>query len=224
MIALRDIHKSYHTGNHLVPSLRGVSLEIPSGQFVAITGPSGSGKSTLMNIVGLLETFDSGHYHLFNVDVGQLDQDQVAGLRNRHIGFVFQSFNLIPRLTALRNVELPMVYAGVHSEERRRRALYALEQVGLADRALHRPNQLSGGQAQRVAIARALVNDPDLIIADEPTGALDSNTAREVMAIFQQLNAFGKTLLMVTHDDEIAAYANRVVHLRDGEIKLDRSL
>lgn len=177
-----------------------------------------------MNIVGLLEHFDAGSYTLFDVNVRALDDDQIAAVRNHRIGFVFQSFNLIPRLTALRNVELPMVYAGVDSQERTRRALYALAQVGLGERALHRPNQLSGGQAQRVAIARALVNDPDLIIADEPTGALDTNTAREVMAIFQHLNAAGKTLLLVTHDDEIAAYANRVIYLRDGEIKLDRTL
>lgn len=224
MIALRDIHKSYRTGSHVVSSLRGVSLEIPAGQFVAVTGPSGSGKSTLMNIMGLLEHFDSGSYRLFDVDVRGLDDEQTAALRNRRIGFVFQAFNLIPRLTALRNVELPMVYAGVDAESRTQRALYALAQVGLAERASHRPSQLSGGQAQRVAIARALVNDPDIIIADEPTGALDTNTAREVMAIFQLLNAAGKTLLLVTHDDEIAAYANRVIYLRDGEVKLDRTL
>jgi putative ABC transport system ATP-binding protein len=223
MIALRDVHKVYRTSSHLVHSLRGINLDILAGQFVAVTGPSGSGKSTLMNIIGLLETFDSGSYRLYGHEVSGLTEDQAAQLRNHHVGFVFQSFNLVSRLSAQRNVELPLIYAGVAAHERSRRALYALQQVGLAQRAAHRPSQLSGGQQQRVAIARAIVNNPDLIIADEPTGSLDAQTSREIMAMFQQLNAAGKTIVMVTHDNVVAGYAARVLHLREGEVTMDRT-
>lgn len=223
MITLREIWKTYHTGDHPVPALHGVSLSIQSGEFVAITGPSGSGKSTLMNIIGLLEGFDSGRYLLAGVDVGGLTDDEAAALRNRHIGFVFQSFNLIPRLTAIRNVELPLMYAGMSLGQRRELAAEALARVGLGHRIDHTPAQLSGGQQQRVAIARALVNSPNIIIADEPTGALDSATSEEVMSIFHQLHQAGATILVVTHDDEVAAHARRVLHMRDGEIRFDRS-
>lgn len=222
MITLREIWKTYLTGDHPVPALHGVSLSIQSGEFVAITGPSGSGKSTLMNIIGLLEGFDSGRYLLAGVDVGGLTDDEAAALRNRHIGFVFQSFNLIPRLTALRNVELPLMYAGMSLSQRRELAAEALSRVGLGHRIDHTPAQLSGGQQQRVAIARALVNSPNIIIADEPTGALDSATSEEVMSIFHQLHQAGATILVVTHDDEVAAHARRVLHMRDGEIRFDR--
>lgn len=224
MIALRDITKAYRTGGHPVVALRDISLEIPAGQFVAITGPSGSGKSTLMNVIGLLESFDGGQYFLSNIDIGSLSEDQIAFVRNRRLGFVFQSYNLIPRLNALRNVELPLIYAGVPHAQRRARAAAALHGVGLGDRMNHTPTQLSGGQQQRVAIARAIINDPDIIIADEPTGALDSASARDIMEIFRYLNANGKTIVMVTHDDEVASYARRVIHMRDGEIRLDREL
>lgn len=224
MIALRDITKAYRTGGHPVVALQGISLDISAGQFVAITGPSGSGKSTLMNVIGLLESFDSGQYFLSNIDIGSLSEDQIAFVRNRRLGFVFQSYNLIPRLNALRNVELPLLYAGVPHAQRLARAAAALHGVGLADRMDHTPAQLSGGQQQRVAIARAIISDPDIIIADEPTGALDSASARDIMDIFRYLNAHGKTIVMVTHDDEVASYARRVIHLRDGEIRLDRTL
>jgi len=224
MIALRDITKAYRTGGHPVVALNHISLDIPSGQFVAITGPSGSGKSTLMNVIGLLESFDGGQYFLSNIDVGSLSEDQLAFVRNRRLGFVFQSYNLIPRLNALRNVELPLLYAGVPHAQRQAKAAAALHGVGLGDRMDHTPAQLSGGQQQRVAIARAIINDPDIIIADEPTGALDSASARDIMEIFRYLSANGKTIVMVTHDDEVASYARRVIHLRDGEIRLDRAL
>lgn len=224
MIALRDITKAYRTGDHPVVALRGISLDIPSGQFVAISGPSGSGKSTLMNVIGLLENFDSGQYLLSNIDIGSLSEDQTAFVRNSRLGFVFQSYNLIPRLNALRNVELPLLYAGVPHAQRHARAAAALHGVGLGDRMGHTPAQLSGGQQQRVAIARAIINNPDIIIADEPTGALDSASARDIMEIFRYLNANGKTIVMVTHDDEVASYARRVIHLRDGEIRMDRAL
>lgn len=223
MIALRGIVKSYRTGENAVPALHGVSLDVQFGDFVAINGPSGSGKSTLMNIIGLLEGFDSGTYSLAGVNVGKLTDDESAALRNRHIGFVFQSFNLIPRLTAVRNVELPLMYAGVPGNQRRDLAVEALMRVGLDHRLDHTPAQLSGGQQQRVAIARALVNQPNILIADEPTGALDTATSGEIMAIFHQLHRAGATIFIVTHDDEIAGHARRVLHMRDGEIQFDRS-
>lgn len=221
MISLSGGCKTYQLGEVLVDVLKGVSLHIASGEFVAIMGPSGSGKSTLLNILGCLDTLDSGEYVLNGIPVKNASEDELAAIRNRHIGFVFQSFNLIPRINALRNVELPMIYAGIPPAIREKRAMAALKIVGLQDRAHHLPAQLSGGQQQRVAIARSIVNDPDIIIADEPTGALDSQAGREIMRLFQQLQMSGKTLLMVTHEDEIAAYAQRVVYVRDGKIVND---
>jgi putative ABC transport system ATP-binding protein len=221
MIRLSGACKTYQLGELLVDVLKRVSLHVASGEFVAIMGPSGSGKSTLLNILGCLDTLDSGNYLLNSIPIKDATEDELAAIRNRQIGFVFQSFNLIPRIDALRNVELPMIYAGVDPGIREKRAMAALNIVGLQDRAHHMPAQLSGGQQQRVAIARSLVNDPKLIIADEPTGALDSQSSREIMRLFQQLQRSGKTLLMVTHEDEIAAYAQRVVYVRDGMIVND---
>lgn len=196
--------------------LRDVSLHIKKGEFVAIMGPSGSGKSTLLNIIGCLDTADDGKYLLNDIPVDAANEDELANIRNRFLGFVFQSFNLIPRIDAERNVELPMVYAGVKPEIRKKRSLAALKIVGLEDRSHHIPAHLSGGQQQRVAIARSIVNDPEVIIADEPTGALDSRSSHEIMEIFQQLQKSGKTIIMVTHEEEISRYAQRVIHLRDG--------
>lgn len=219
MISLRNVCKSYLRGDTHVPVLKNVSLDIKKGEFVAIMGPSGSGKSTLLNVLGCLDTADSGNYLLAGDPIIAATEDELASIRNRYIGFVFQSFNLIPRIDAERNVELPMVYAGVPHEIRRKRALAALNIVGLNERAKHTPAHLSGGQQQRVAIARALVNDPEIIIADEPTGALDTKTSQEIMRIFQQLQSSGKTILMVTHEENIAKYAQRIVHLQDGFIQ-----
>lgn len=216
MISLRNVCKSYQRGDIHVPVLKNITLDIEKSEFVAIMGPSGSGKSTLLNLLGCLDTADTGDYFLDGDPVIAASEDDLATIRNRFLGFVFQSFNLIPRIDAERNVELPMVYAGVPHEIRKNRALAALKIVGLADRANHTPTHLSGGQQQRVAIARALVNDPDIIIADEPTGALDSKTSHEIMRIFQQLRSSGKTIIMVTHEEDIAKYAQRVIHLRDG--------
>ncbi|WP_455198043.1 ABC transporter ATP-binding protein [Kaarinaea lacus] len=224
MISLRNVCKSYQRGEVHVPVLKKISLDIARGEFVAIMGPSGSGKSTLLNILGCLDMADSGNYLLNGDPVIAASEDELAGIRNRYLGFVFQSFNLIPRIDAERNVELPMVYAGVPHEIRRNRALAALKIVGLSDRAKHTPAHLSGGQQQRVAIARALVNDPQIIIADEPTGALDTKSSREIMRIFQQLRSSGKTILMVTHEEDIARYAQRVIHLKDGVIDEPRLL
>ena len=221
MILIGDIYKSFQLGNVVVPVLAGISLEITEGQFVAITGPSGSGKSTSMNIIGLLDSYNSGSYRLFGHEVGDLSDEDATAIRNRKIGFVFQFFNLIPRFSAIRNVELPMVYAGIPAPVRQVRARVALQVVGLGNRMNHTSVQLSGGQQQRVAIARAIVTNPDIIIADEPTGALDSNTSNEIMSIFQQLNASGKTVIVVTHDIEVTAYAKRVIYLRDGVIQRD---
>ncbi|MCK4588081.1 MAG: ABC transporter ATP-binding protein [Gammaproteobacteria bacterium] len=218
MIQLRNVSKSYQRGSSRVTVLHDISLHIKSGEFVAIMGPSGSGKSTLLNILGCLDTADGGEY-LFNGEpLVMASEDDLAAIRNRSLGFVFQSFNLIPRIDAKRNVELPMVYAGVNQEIRNNRALAALKIVGLEDRAHHIPAHLSGGQQQRVAIARAIVNDPDIIIADEPTGALDSKSSREIMRIFKQLQISGKTIIMVTHEDEIAKYAQRIIKVNDGKI------
>lgn len=218
MIELQDVSKTYYLGEVAVHALRRVSLRVESGEFVAIMGPSGSGKSTLMNVIGCLDVADSGRYVLGKTPVSMASAAELATIRNRHIGFIFQSFNLIPRIDAERNVELPMIYAGIRPDIRKHRALAALEIVGLRDRAHHSSAQLSGGQQQRVAIARSIVNNPDIIIADEPTGALDSKTSLEIMNIFKQLNASGKTIVMVTHEDDIAANAQRTIFVKDGGI------
>jgi len=218
MIRLHNVYKTYLRGSLPVPVLRNVSVNIKKGEFVAIMGPSGSGKSTLLNILGCLDVADSGSYTLGNKVIQGAGEDDLAAIRNRWLGFVFQSFNLIPRIDAAHNVELPMIYAGVLPAVRRQRVLAALKIVGLADRARHIPAHLSGGQQQRVAIARAIVNDPEIIIADEPTGALDSQASHEIMRLFQQLQSGGKTIVMVTHEDEIAAFAQRIIRVRDGEI------
>jgi putative ABC transport system ATP-binding protein len=219
MIALTDVVKTYRTGTLDLTVLKSVSLSIAEGEMVAIMGPSGSGKSTIMNIIGCLDKPTSGSYRLDGREVGTLDENTLAGVRNRRIGFVFQQFNLLARTTALRNVELPMIYAG--ARDRSARAARALTRVGLADRMDHRPNQLSGGQQQRVAIARALVNDPMIVIADEPTGALDSRTGEEIMALFQEIHAEGRTVILVTHEEDIAEHCQRIIRLRDGEIISD---
>jgi len=218
MIQLRNVSKSYQRGSSRVVVLHHVSLNIESGEFVAIMGPSGSGKSTLLNILGCLDTVDSGDYLFNGESIITANEDELAAIRNRSLGFVFQSFNLIPRIDAKRNVELPMVYAGVNQEIRNNRALAALKIVGLEDRVHHIPAHLSGGQQQRVAIARAIVNDPEIIIADEPTGALDSKSSHEIMRIFQQLQISGKTIIMVTHESDIAKYAQRIINVNDGKI------
>jgi putative ABC transport system ATP-binding protein len=223
LIDVRDLVKTYTLGDQALQALDGVSLQIQAGDFVAIMGASGSGKSTLMNILGCLDTPTSGEYRLAGEPVHRMRADALARLRNRQIGFVFQQFNLLPRTSALENVELPMVYAGVKAAERRTRALAALQRVGLGARADHTPNQLSGGQQQRVAIARALVNQPSLILADEPTGALDSKTSEDVMALLADLHRQGLTVVLVTHETDIAAWAQRVLVFRDGRVVEDRA-
>ncbi len=221
LVAVSDLTKTYVVGQTAVPALRGVSLAIDRGEFVAVMGSSGSGKSTLMNLLGCLDAPSSGTYHLAGQDVLRLSSNKLAAVRNTSIGFVFQQFNLLARATALENVELPMVYAGLGRRERRRRARNALAQVGLSEREHHRPSQLSGGQQQRVAIARALVNQPLLLLADEPTGALDSVTSEEIMAALVRLNEGGLTVIVVTHDAEVARYARRVIHFKDGRVVSD---
>src|SRR5437667_5325483 len=222
VIRLERIHKIYHMGDIEVHALRGVSLDIHRGEFVAIMGPSGSGKSTMMNIIGCLDRPTKGSYFLDGVDVSTVDKPGLADIRNKSVGFVFQSFNLVSRTSALENVELPLIYAGVAARERTRRARQALSEVGLADRERNMPNQLSGGQQQRVALARALVNNPALILADEPTGALDTRTSVEVMEIFQRLNSDKNlTIVIVTHEPDIAQYAKRIIQFRDGRIRHD---
>ncbi|MGN6324622.1 ABC transporter ATP-binding protein [Pseudolysinimonas sp.] len=221
VLELRDIRQTYGTGEAAVHALRGIDLAVESGEHVAIMGPSGSGKSTLMNVLGCLDVASSGTYLLEGQDVAGLDDTALARVRNRRIGFVFQSFNLIPRMTALANVELPMVYGRVRGGERRARAEAALELVGLADRADHLPNALSGGQQQRVAIARALVTDPAIVLADEPTGNLDSASTDDVLGILERLSGAGRTVVVITHEDEVAARAQRVVHIRDGLLVSD---
>lgn len=221
VIELAGVSRTYAIGRVLVPALIDIDLVIHTGEYVAIMGPSGSGKSTLMNILGCLDRPSGGHYRLRGVDVSTLDDDALSQLRNREIGFVFQTFNLLPRATAVQNVELPMVYAGVAPAERRRRAEAALEAVGLAARGHHKPNELSGGEGQRVAIARAVVTEPGMILADEPTGNLDSRTGEEVMVTFDRISASGRTVVVVTHEEDIAAHAQRIVRLRDGRIASD---
>ncbi|MTI80407.1 MAG: ABC transporter ATP-binding protein [Firmicutes bacterium] len=221
MITINNLRKVYNTGAVAVEALKGITLNIENSEFVAVMGPSGSGKSTLMNLLGLLDTATDGTYHLDDQEVSGLDKNQLAELRNRKLGFVFQTFNLIPSLTALKNVELPMLYAGLKPQERRERAIIALDRVGLGERTHHRPNELSGGQNQRVAIARAIVNNPAVIMADEPTGALDTRTGEEIMAIFQQLHQEGATIVLVTHEPEIAQHAQRILRFKDGLLTSD---
>jgi putative ABC transport system ATP-binding protein len=222
IIRIRNLTRLYDMGGELVHALRGVSLDVARNEYVAIMGPSGSGKSTMMNLLGCLDTPSSGEYWLNGEEVPRLSDNALARVRNREIGFVFQTFNLLPRATALHNVELPLVYAGLSAGERRERARHALDQVGLSNRKDHRPSELSGGQRQRVAIARALVNQPSILLADEPTGNLDSATSEEIMRVFGDLHTAGQTVVMVTHEPDIAANAARVITLRDGRIESDR--
>jgi putative ABC transport system ATP-binding protein len=223
IIQLSNIKKNYFLGKQVIEVLKGITLDILKNEYVALMGPSGSGKSTLMNILGCLDTPTSGTYILNGKDVSQMKDNELAEIRNKEIGFVFQTFNLLPRTTALDNVALPMIYAGYSKPERNKRAVEVLEQVNLADRMDHQPNQLSGGQRQRVAVARALVNKPSIILADEPTGNLDSKTSVEIMKLFNEIHANGNTVILVTHEEEIAAYAHRVIRLRDGLIESDSS-
>ncbi|HIR62143.1 MAG TPA: ABC transporter ATP-binding protein [Candidatus Coprenecus avistercoris] len=221
MIRLEDIRRIYRVGNQEVRALDGVSLSVYQNEYVAIMGPSGSGKSTLMNILGCLDSPSSGHYILNGVDVSEMEDGELADVRNREIGFVFQSFNLLPRYNALENVALPMVYAGVPAKERMERAAAALESVALSERMDHKPNELSGGQKQRVALARALINNPSIILADEPTGNLDTHTSIEIMRLFDEIHSRGNTVIVVTHEEDIAAYAHRIIRLRDGKVESD---
>ncbi|MFC4636268.1 ABC transporter ATP-binding protein [Dokdonia ponticola] len=221
LIKIRDIRRNFPLGSETVYVLKGIDLDIEKGEYVAFMGPSGSGKSTLMNLLGCLDTPTSGTYILNNRDVSSMSDDELAEVRNTEIGFVFQTFNLLPRTTALDNVALPMVYAGASKSERHKRAEEVLKDVGLADRMDHKPNQLSGGQRQRVAVGRALVNKPSIILADEPTGNLDSKTSVEIMALFDEIHAAGNTVILVTHEEDIAAHAHRIIRLRDGVIESD---
>jgi putative ABC transport system ATP-binding protein len=221
LIETRDLWKTYTMGEEEIHALRGVSIQIERGEYVAIMGPSGSGKSTLMNLIGCLDTPSKGSYLLNEKEVAEMNDDELAQIRNEEIGFVFQTFNLLPRATALHNVELPLIYAGLSGKARQEKAKQALEKVDLMSRASHRPNELSGGQRQRVAIARALVNDPSILLADEPTGNLDSKTGNEIMGVFERLHASGNTIVLVTHEADIAAYAHRTIHIRDGQVEKD---
>jgi putative ABC transport system ATP-binding protein len=221
VIEIRNIVRDFKLGQEIVHVLKGIDLDIKRGEYVAIMGPSGSGKSTLMNLLGCLDTPTAGSYNLNGNDVSRMSDDELAEIRNKEIGFVFQTFNLLPRTTALENVALPMIYAGASKKERQERATEVLKDVGLADRMDHKPNQLSGGQRQRVAVGRALVNKPSIILADEPTGNLDSKTGTEIMALFDEIHAAGNTVIMVTHEEEVAAHAKRVIRLRDGVIESD---
>lgn len=219
MITMKDVTKTYQMGEEVVTALDNVSLIVEEGEFTSIMGPSGSGKSTIMNILGLLDKFDSGSYTLNGINVSNYDDEKLAKIRNKEIGFVFQSFNLLPRMNLLENVMLPLVYAKVPKKERQQRAKEALERVGLGNRLYHKTNEISGGQTQRVAIARAIVNNPSVLMADEPTGNLDSKTTKTIMRIFQELNDEGTTIIMVTHEPEMAQYTKRIVHVRDGKIE-----
>ena len=221
VIVVRNMKREYQMGAEIVRALQGVDLTIRRNEYLAIMGPSGSGKSTLMNLIGCLDSPTEGEYWLNGHRVSELGDDELARIRNKEIGFVFQTFNLLPRASALQNVELPMIYGGVGSKDRRRAASEALQRVGLGDRMTHRPNELSGGQRQRVAIARALVNHPSIILADEPTGNLDSKTSEEILALFDRLHQEGQTIILVTHEHDIAAHAHRQVHLRDGKVERD---
>jgi len=221
IIETRELWKTYVMGAEEIHALRGVTMQVEPGEYLAIMGPSGSGKSTLMNLIGCLDTPSKGSYLLNGKQVSEMNDDELARIRNEEIGFVFQTFNLLPRATALHNVELPLVYGGVAAKDRQARARGALERVELADRMLHRPNELSGGQRQRVAIARALVNNPSILLADEPTGNLDSKTGIEIMSLFDKLHEAGNTIILVTHEADIAAHAHRAIHLRDGQIEDD---
>ena len=221
LIETRELWKTYQMGTEEVHALRGVSISIERGEYVAIMGPSGSGKSTLMNLIGCLDTPSKGSYLLNDKQVSQMNDDELARIRNEEIGFVFQTFNLLPRATALHNVELPLIYAGVSAKTRHERATQALDRVELSDRKKHRPNELSGGQRQRVAIARALVNNPSILLADEPTGNLDSKTGVEIMNLFERLHSTGNTIILVTHEADVAAHAHRVIHIRDGQVEKD---
>jgi putative ABC transport system ATP-binding protein len=223
LIRLQNISRLYQMGSETIHALRDVSLEIERGEYVAIMGPSGSGKSTLMNLLGCLDTPSSGTYELNGNNVSEMDDNELAEIRNREIGFVFQTFNLLARSNALRNVELPLIYSGIGGEERRRVALETLASVGLADRVHHKPNEMSGGQRQRVAVARALVNSPSIILADEPTGNLDSKTGEEIMALFEALSQKGNTIFVVTHEEDIARHARRILRIRDGLIASDET-
>lgn len=222
IIETKEISKAYHMGNQTVNALQSISISIERGEYVAFMGPSGSGKSTLMNIVGCLDTPTTGTYMLNNKLVSEMTENELADTRNKEIGFVFQTFNLLPRASALENIALPLIYAGYNKSERNEMAMQALENVGLAERAHHKPNELSGGQRQRIAIARALVNNPSIILADEPTGNLDTKTSYDIMNLFQELHDKGNTIIMVTHEDDIAHYAHRIIRLRDGLIEWDR--
>jgi putative ABC transport system ATP-binding protein len=224
LIAMRDIWKTYQMGSEQLHALRGVSFDVQRGEYVAIIGPSGSGKSTLMNLIGCLDTPSQGRYWINSKLVSEMDDDELARIRNKEIGFVFQTFNLLARATALHNVELPLIYAGMSSGDRHEKAQASLRAVELGDRMTHRPNELSGGQRQRVAIARALVNHPSLLLADEPTGALDSHTSEEIMNLFEKLHAEGNTIIVVTHEPDIAARAHRVISIRDGNIERDEKI
>ena len=221
LIETHDLWKTYHMGSEEIHALQGISMQVERSEYVAIMGPSGSGKSTLMNLIGCLDTPSRGSYLLNGQQVRELEDDELARIRNEEIGFVFQTFNLLPRATALHNVELPLVYAGVSGPTRRARALEALERVELSDRIMHKPNELSGGQRQRVAVARALVNNPSILLADEPTGNLDSKTGLEILTLFERLHATGNTIILITHEAEVAAYAHRVIHLLDGRVEQD---
>ncbi len=221
VILTHKLVRDYQLGAETVKALRGVNIQIKRNEFTAIMGPSGSGKSTLMNLIGCLDTPTSGEYWLNGQKVSELGDDELARIRNKEIGFVFQTFNLLPRASSLHNTELPLIYAGVPARERKERAAGALDKVGLGDRMHHRPNELSGGQRQRVAIARALVNDPSIVLADEPTGNLDSATSSEIMAVFDQLHNAGQTIVLITHEHDIAVHAHRQIHLKDGMVELD---